>query len=71
MKKTPWIVIAALSATSYFGGAWAARAFQGEPAPHPAEAALLRAAIDTVLENHVDGGERQALYDGAAEGLLA
>lgn len=71
MKKTPWIVIAALSATSYFGGAWAARVFQGEPEGLPAEAELLRAAIDTVLENHVDGGERQALYDGAAEGLLA
>lgn len=71
MKQTPWIVIAALSATSYFGGAWAARAFQGEPAAKPPEAELLRAAIDTVLDNHVDGGKRQVLYDGAAEGLLA
>jgi len=71
MKKTPWIVIAALSATSYMGGAWAARVFQGEPAVQPAEAALFHAAIDTVLENHVDGGERESLYDGAAEGLLA
>ena len=71
MKKTPWIVIAALSATSYIGGAWAARVFQGEPAAQPAEAALFHAAIDTVLENHVDGGERESLYDGAAEGLLA
>ncbi|HEX6089001.1 MAG TPA: S41 family peptidase [Gemmatimonadales bacterium] len=71
MRKTPWIVIAALSAASYLGGAWTARAFEGEPALQPAEAALFHAAIDTVLENHVDGGKRESLYDGAAEGLLA
>jgi carboxyl-terminal processing protease len=71
MKQTPWIVIAALSAASYLGGVRAARVLEGEPRAHPAEAALFRAAIDTVLENHVDGGEREALYDGAAEGLLS
>jgi carboxyl-terminal processing protease len=71
MKKTPWIVIAALSAVSYLGGARAARVLEGEPAVQPAEASLFHAAIDTVLENHVDGGEREQLYDGAAEGLLA
>ncbi|HLS48021.1 MAG TPA: S41 family peptidase [Gemmatimonadales bacterium] len=71
MKKAPLIAIAAVSAASWFGGAWVARAIDGEPPVETRDAALFHAAIDTVLENHVDGGERQGLYDGAAEGLLA
>ncbi|HEX6644452.1 MAG TPA: S41 family peptidase [Gemmatimonadales bacterium] len=71
MKATPLLVIAALSAASWFGGAWAARAVEGVPAPRPRAAALFHAAVDTVLENYVDGGERSGLYDGAARGLLS
>jgi carboxyl-terminal processing protease len=71
MKGTPQLVIAALSAASWFGGAWAARAVEGVPDPRPESAELFHAAVDTVLQNHVSAGARDELYDGAARGLLA
>lgn len=71
MRLIPWVALAALSAASFMGGGWAARATTGDRPVPAAEAALFRAVMDTILTNHVDEREHEALYDGAARGLLA
>ncbi|HEU5050619.1 MAG TPA: hypothetical protein VFU00_09870, partial [Gemmatimonadales bacterium] len=71
MRLIPWVALAALSAASFVGGGWAARATTGNRPVPAAEAALFRAVMDTILTNHVDEREHEALYDGAARGLLA
>jgi carboxyl-terminal processing protease len=70
--RSPWLVIALLSAASLGGGAWAAKALKRAPAPdgsRPAQA--FREALQTIRENHVDRPGRDELFGSATRGLLS